>query len=149
MQKKRSIDKKLVREMLEEEELLIDTPKGGKTPKLKKASPKKEEIMRHLMKEAAKEYSDEDEKHVQQLLTRVPQAPKEEPEFVKQERASDLYHRLELMQALEDYPRVHRLRLLKVLIVTLILATVTLYILYRIGLFDSDGMTGLIALIKT
>ncbi len=119
--KKEDLDKSLVREQLEEEELLF------RKKRRKKAG---DELLHHLMKEAKKGYSAQDEKAARTLLSRLPQERKaKEPDNrVWHIGSNDYHHKKALAQAISNYPKVHTVRMAKSLAILLFLAGIIYYL---------------------
>lgn len=148
MAKKRLSDseKKILREMLEEEELILDKIVKPKKQKKKK---KDEELIKGLIGEAKKDYSDEDQKFVEGLLGKLPEKRPEKKvqkpirtDFMKIEHQSDKRHKQDLQKAFDNYPRIHRKRVIKVTLITLLLAiAATIYIIDS-GFFHLERVAG-------
>jgi hypothetical protein len=119
-------EKRILKELLEQEELLLKADKPKKPLKSK-------EILSHLMDEAKKDYTQSDEAAVNKLLSCAPKEKKPESEYAKHERASEMHHKIELEKALEHYPRVHFMRVIKMAVIVFVLACAVLFFLARSG----------------
>lgn len=119
-------EKRIIKELLDQEELLLKADKPKKPLK-------KKEILAHLMDEAKKDYTQSDEVAVNKLLSRAPKEKKPESEYSKHERAAEMHHKIELEKALEHYPRVHFMRIIKMAVLVFVLACAILFFLARSG----------------
>ena len=135
-------EKRIIRELLEEEELLLDEL----IPKKKTKKHKKKDVsfFKGLASEAEKEYTDDDQKFVERLLTRIP-APKKKRLTQKQinddliDKGIDRTHKQALQKAFDKYPRVHRLRILKFIVLTILAGIIFSYLLVNTSLIISNG----------
>jgi len=148
-------EKKLIRELLEEEELLLDEFIPAKQKIEKKPVTKKEEaeLLSQLLGEAEKEYTDDDRQFVSNLLTRMPERkiePREqEPtrnldEELLHLHSTDDSHTQALAKALSSYPRVHRYQLIKLTLLLLAIMIVLAYIVTSTDLFELQHATGVV-----
>jgi hypothetical protein len=120
-------EKRILKELLEQEELLLKADRPKKKPL------KNKEILAHLMDEAKKDYTQSDEATVNKLLSRTPKEKKPESEYAKHERAAEMHHKIELEKALEHYPRVHFMRIIKMAVVVFVIVCAILFFLARSG----------------
>jgi len=144
----KEVEKDLLIEMLEEEELLLKKHKE----KLKKISPKKKHgikknkpipfVMNGVIKEAKKKYSVDDETEVKKLLSRNYEnnVEEDEEEYSPRLNTGDKQHRRELREALHKYRRVHLFRLIKITIILLFFLAALFYYFNNSNLTEFAGI---------
>jgi len=139
-------EKRLLRDLLEEEELLIDEIAQKKTVQKKKRKKKKEEeLITGLLGEAKKDYTEKDQKVVEALLTRMPvksqnkrESSQQDEDLLRIGRGGDNKHKEALQHALDRYPTVHRMRIIRFLVLLILALLVFLFFAMRTGFLDID-----------
>jgi len=151
MAKKRGIsdkEKQIIRDLLEEEELLLDEfiPNKKIRPKKTKPTKKEKELIVQLIGESKKKYSKQDQKAVEQLLTRMPEPkpPKKESQQLDEDllqisRPGDSIHNNELDRVFDRYPRIHRARTIRLVILTICTGIIFAFLAINSGFFNMDG----------